>query len=155
MEKDHVMKLSELFSHWETIRTEMIDGVSALTQDQLDWKPSGWNSSIADLLRHISEAELWWLGDVVLKKNIYRDLTADLAPDLESIIKELETSHKYVLDALLPKTVESLNEVYQIPKSEEKRSFQWILWHTIEHEMRHRGQIFMMMRLQGVAPPNV
>ena len=149
------MILSDLFSHWETIRTEMIGGVSALTQGQLNWVPSGWKNSIADLLRHISEAELWWLGNVVLKENNYRDLTATLAPELKSIIKELEISHKYVIDVLKSKTIDNLNEICNVPESDEKLSLQWILWHTIEHEMRHCGQIFMLMRMQGIAPPNV
>ena len=149
------MRLFDLFSHWETIRTEMIDGISALTQEQIDWIPSGWKNSIADLLRHISEAELWWLGNVVLKKNNYRDLTAALAPDSQSIINELENSHKYVLDVLNSKTIDNLNEICNVPESDEKLSLQWILWHTIEHEMRHRGQIFMLMRMQGITPPNV
>ncbi len=149
------MILADLFSHWETIRSEMIDGVSALTQEQLDWIPTGWKNSIADLLRHISEAELWWLGNVVLKENNYRDLTATLAPDLKAIIKELEISHNYVLDVLKSKTFDNFKEIFQIPGSEKKQSFQWILWHTIEHEMRHRGQIFMLMRMQGITPPNV
>ena len=154
------MILSKLFSHWETIRAEMIKGVGPLNQQQLDWVPPGWKNSIADLMRHISETELWWIGNVVLKKNNYRDLTASMAPDLKSIINELEISHKYVLDTLESKSIDNLNEIIEIPESEEKQSlhsrcYLWILWHTIEHEMRHRGQIFMLMRLQGIAPPNV
>ncbi|MCP4705382.1 MAG: DinB family protein [candidate division Zixibacteria bacterium] len=149
------MKLSDLFSHWETIRNEMIEGIGSLTQRQLDWKPSGWKSSIADLLRHISETELWWIGNVVLRKDNYQDLTASMAPDLKSIIKELEVSHRYVFELVNSKTIDNLDEIFKIPKSDEKLGLKWILWHTIEHEMRHRGQIFMIMRLQGIAPPNV
>lgn len=149
------MILSDLFSHWETIRTEMIEGVGSLTQQQLDWIPPGGLNSIADLLRHISETELWWIGNVVLKKNNYRDLAASMAPDLKSIIRELEISHKYVLDLVNSKTIDNLDEAYKIPEVKETFNLKWIIWHTIEHEMRHRGQIFMLMRLQGIAPPHV
>ena len=149
------MKLSEIFSDWERIRREMIEGVSSLTQDQLDWIPEGGKSSIADLLRHISEAELWWLGQVVLGKTRYRDLTPQMAPEITSIVNELQESHKFVLEALEINTVDDWNKKKYSPRPEEVLSLKDIAWHTIEHEMRHRGQIFMLMRLQGIKPPNV
>ncbi|MCX6827987.1 MAG: DinB family protein [candidate division Zixibacteria bacterium] len=149
------MKLSEIFSDWERIRLEMIEGVSSLTQDQLDWIPEGGKSSIADLLRHISEAELWWFGQVVLEKARYRDLTPKMAPEITSIVNELQESHKFVLEALEINTVDDWNKKKYSPRPEEVLSLKDIAWHTIEHEMRHRGQIFMLMRLQGIKPPNV
>ncbi len=148
-------KLSDFFSHWDVIRTELIEGVNPLTQEQLDWIPPGGLSSIGDLLRHISEVELWWIGNVVMKNFNYRDLTASLAPNLDTIIKELKISHEYTANLLNSKTIDCLNEIYRIPERNKSYSLGWILWHTIEHEMRHRGQIFLLMRLQGITPPNV
>jgi uncharacterized damage-inducible protein DinB len=29
----------------------------------------------------------------------------------------------------------------------------WFIWHVIDHEFHHRGQIFRMMRFIGVDPP--
>ena len=126
-----------------------------LTQAHLDWLPPGGKNSIGDLLRHISETEIWWIHHVVLKNADYHDLTREMAPDIDSILTELEKSHKYVLEVLESKTIDHFDEIYTIPDFKETFSLYWILWHTIEHEMRHRGQIFMMMRLQGIAPPNV
>lgn len=87
------MKLSRLFGEWERIRREMIDAVRPLIIEQLNWLPDGGLSSIGDLLRHIAETETWWFGNVILKKDNYRDLTRETAPDLDTIIKELEKSH--------------------------------------------------------------
>jgi uncharacterized damage-inducible protein DinB len=155
MEKDSFMKLSEIFSDWERIRREMIEGVSSLTREQLDWIPQGGKSSIADLLRHISETELWWFGQVVLGKAEYRDLTPQMAPEITNIVNELQATHKFVREALEINSVENWNEKRYSPRPEEVLSLKDIAWHTIEHEMRHRGQIFMLMRLQGIKPPNV
>jgi uncharacterized damage-inducible protein DinB len=148
-------RLRDIFSHWDVICAELIDGVGSLTQKQLDWIPPGGLSSIGDLLRHISETELWWIGNVVLKNFNYRDLTSTLAPNLNAIIGELQISHNYTIDLLNSKTVDCLNETYRIPEISQSYSLGWILWHTIEHEMRHRGQIFLLMRLQGITPPHV
>jgi len=149
------VKLSELFSDWERIRKEMVNAVRPLTKAQLDWKPEGGLNSIADLLRHISEAELWWFGNVILSKKNYRNLTAEMAPDIDSILTELERNHEYVTEVMHSMTIENLDGKYRRPKSDEVLSLKDIAFHTFEHEARHRGQIFMLMRLQGIAPPNV
>ena len=149
------MKLSELFADWQRIRKEMIGAVKSLTQEQLDWKPEGGLHSIADLLRHISETELGWLGDFILNKIEYRDLTPQMAPDIDSILDGLEKSHTYVLDVLQLENIDSLGKKYKHPDTDEVLTLKDVIFHTFEHEARHRGQIFMLMRLQGIAPPNV
>ena len=37
----------------------------------------------------------------------------------------------------------------------EKVSKRWLVWHVVEHQARHRGQIFMLMRMQGIEVPDV
>jgi uncharacterized damage-inducible protein DinB len=37
----------------------------------------------------------------------------------------------------------------------EKNSKRWLVWHVVEHQARHRGQIFMLMRMQGIEVPDV
>ncbi len=151
------LKLSEVFDHWEIIRQELIEGVKKLTNEQLDWKPEGGKSSIGALLRHIAETENFWYGRVVLG-NEYRDIEKDDAPDIVSIMGELEKSHRAVLNILDKNTIEEWQQktyTYKWDEGEETFTLKWITWHLIEHEMRHRGQIFMLMRLQGLVPPNV
>jgi uncharacterized damage-inducible protein DinB len=110
MEKDFVMTLSEVFSEWERIRKETIDGVSSLGQTELD---------------------------------------------MESIKNELYTSHQYVIEGIANSDTGQWDEKIYSPRPGEMLSLKDIAWHTIEHEMRHHGQIFMLMRLQGIKPPNV
>jgi len=31
----------------------------------------------------------------------------------------------------------------------------WLAWHVVEHQARHRGQIFMLLRMQGIEVPDV
>jgi len=148
------MRLSELFSKWESVRSQLIDAVRPLTRGQIDWLPEGGLNSIGDLLRHIAETENWWFGHLIMGKE-YADITKDQAPDLDSIFAELEKSHAQVLEILQKETIDSWeNKLYKLPNDEEMK-LRVIVWHVFEHEARHRGQIFMMMRLQGIAPPRV
>ncbi len=156
MAETNDVKVSELFRQWKVVRSEMIDAVRPLTVEQLDWLPEGGKNSIGDLLRHISETEHWWFGDVVLGGGTYRDVTRDMAPDIDTIIKTLEHSfHEYTLKVLESHRVSDFESKYKIPGEDYQVTLLWVCQHVFEHECRHRGQILMMMRLQGMTPPNV
>ena len=147
------IKLYSLFSDWESIRQEMIDGVSDLKKDQLNYIPPGGLNSIAGLLRHIAETENWWVGDVILGIP-YKDITREDAPGIRQILACLEKSHEQVVHVLKAATTDTWDKVYKIPQGH-SFTLRWIVWHLFEHECRHRGQIFMLMRLQDIEPPNV
>jgi hypothetical protein len=36
-----------------------------------------------------------------------------------------------------------------------KVSKRWLVWHVVEHQARHRGQIFMLLHMQGLEVPHV
>jgi uncharacterized damage-inducible protein DinB len=150
-----VVKLSDLFSIWETVRRQMVDAVQVLDEKQLDWLPEGGKNSIGDLLRHIAEIENWWFGVVILKQKKLRSVTRESAPGIADILKELEFSHKQVTGVLEKETIESWDKKDYKFESGEVLTMRQIVWHVAEHEMRHRGQIFMIMRLQGLTPPHV
>ncbi|MCX6826800.1 MAG: hypothetical protein NTV06_06015, partial [candidate division Zixibacteria bacterium] len=59
------------------------------------------------------------------------------------------------LEALSSATTDDWDDRKFSYRPEKVMSLKQIAWHTIEHEMRHRGQIFMLMRLQGINPPEV
>ena len=31
----------------------------------------------------------------------------------------------------------------------------WIVWHVLEHEIHHRGEIFLMLGLMGMEAPDI
>jgi uncharacterized damage-inducible protein DinB len=127
-----------------------------MTVSQLDWVPEGGKNSIGDLLRHISETELWWFGNVILGNDNYKDLTKEAAPDIDSILTHLEKNHELVIQVLEKETTDTwTGKKFRVEWRDEDLILRDIVWHVAEHEMRHRGQIMMMMRLQGIVPPVV
>ena len=149
------MKLSDLFSKWEMVRKQMVDAVRPLSQGQLDWLPEGGKNTVGDLLRHIAEVENWWFGMVVSGHTRLIEVNGENAPGMDSIFEALEKSHRLVTDILSEESTETWETKTYTMEEIETLTLRQIVWHVAEHEMRHRGQIFMMMRLQGIAPPNV
>ncbi|UCD17565.1 MAG: DinB family protein, partial [Candidatus Zixiibacteriota bacterium] len=116
----------------------------------------GGKNSIGDLLRHISGAERWWFDAVITGGSFGKDLPRDEAPAADIIVRKLNESHRLVVQVLKRETIDDWEKKsFKVPIRDEVLTLREITWHVAEHEMRHRGQIFMMMRLQGITPPNV
>ncbi len=153
------MKLSDVFRNYFDVRRELVEAVSDLTQEQLDWVPPGHTNSIGWLLAHIAEAEFWWIR-VVAEQEIPYSKEAfapfEQAKTLDEIFPLLEENHAAMKAWLDKATVEQWDEVsYDVPKRDRQVSMRWIAEHVIEHQARHRGQIFMMMHMQGLPVPRV
>lgn len=151
------MKLSDLFSNYFTVRAEMVEAVKDLTQQQLDWTPPNHPASIGKLLAHIAECEYGWITCVALKKEANPDFTRfEKARTLPEILALLDQNHTEFTEYLNAEDIEDWDRIfYQLPESTEKVSKRWLVWHVVEHQARHRGQIFMLMRMQGIKVPDV
>ena len=153
------MKLSELFSNYYTVRAEMVDAVRNLSQSQFDWHPPDHTNSIGRLLAHIAETEYWWISIVAQKKTSPTEADFDRFEKARQPDDILALLDKYLAETrtyLEREEIENWDDVfYDVEGRDTKVSKRWLVWHVVEHQARHRGQIFMLMRMQGVDVPHV
>lgn len=153
------MKLSDLFSNYFEVRTEMIEGTRLLTEEQLAWTAPNHTNSVGKLLEHIAETECWWISIIATKS-----ITEEEA-DLEGFEKKMSSEklfallEKYFLETrrfLEANDSSSWDTImYDVPGRSKPVSLRWLAWHVVEHQARHRGQIFMLMRMQSLEVPAV
>ena len=150
------MQLAKFFSNYFTIRMELLEAVKELSQEQFDWKPENHPNCIGQLLAHIAECEYYWI-DVVARRKID-------SPDFErfekarvkqEVLALLDEGFEILSDFLQSEDIDDWDEVFYQMEGEEKVSKRWLVWHVIEHQARHRGQIFMLMRMQDLKVPHV
>ena len=161
-------QLSLLWWMLEDVRKVTLRGIEGLTKEQLFQYPMGGEYPIGAYLMHLAEAEVYWLQvisgskvDVDIKKKIYYGKWFDPSKgEVEGPIKPLEV--KDYLEALrevrellrnyifIMKDIE-LEEiiVQKWEGGEEKIPKKWIIYHLIEHEAHHRGQMMMLIRKAG------
>jgi len=61
-----------------------------------------------------------------------------------------------VVEWLRDTPVSHLNQKLPMPYTDfPYATMNWIIYHVMEQEIHHRGQIFMLMRLQGLTPPEL
>ena len=151
------MTLSEFFSNYFTVRDELRVAVRDLTPEQLAWTCHQHPGSVGQLLGHIAENEAFWISAVAKGETVdfsrFENLTG--REDLLAVVDEYAGVMR---DFLEHEHIENWDRVfyrYVEDNQEEKFSQRWLIWHVVEHQARHRGQIFMLMRMQGLDVPNV
>jgi uncharacterized damage-inducible protein DinB len=109
--------------------------------------------SFGRLFCHIASAVDFWMTRVIRDGSQYRELTLRNCPSKERIRKELDRSYERIV-AYLNEPAEVLDRKHRYQR---RYSFaaRWVMWHLLEHEIRHRAQIFSYMRMNGIAPPQI
>lgn len=152
----------------EDVRKETLEGVSHLTKAQLFQNPIEGEFPIGAYLMHLAECDISWLETIsgipqleVLKKRSFFDKWYD--PSGESVppkepleVKEyfetIALARKNFLDYISTLADSELEENINIKGSRGEMNFskKWIIYHILEHEAHHRGQMFMLIRKAGL-----
>ena len=69
------------------------------------------------------------------------------------LVSGLETTWQMIQDALARWTTADLEYIFQdtYQGEEYKLSRQWIIWHVIEHDLHHGGELSYSLGMHGVA----
>ncbi len=143
------MKVREVFQHWDEIREGLINTIKAMDPQHLEIKPVQDAMTIGDIFRHIAGAEVHWIQKVIQGSwNINAHFHKDKYSSRDDIIQLLNDAHTSTLDLLDFLKFSDLKKVCVSPRGE-KFSIYWTVWHVIEHEIHHKGQIFRDLRNIG------
>jgi len=161
----------QLFLLWwmlEDVRKVTLRDIEGLTKEQLFQSPMEGEYPIGSYLMHLAEAEVYWLQvisgskvDMEIKKKIYYDKwfnpsknevegpqkPLDVNEYIEALREVRELLRNYIFTM---KDVELEDIIVQKWESgEEKIPKKWIIYHLIEHEAHHRGQMILLLRKAG------
>jgi uncharacterized damage-inducible protein DinB len=125
--------------------------------EKLFVKLSSFNDkSISDLLVHITHVYTLWLGQFALKREVtFAD--SDKINSLEMLQQLYENVNKLVGEFLKHAEQTSGKEISGEAGSPPQRIIRSpfeIFTHVITHEFHHKGQILIMGRQLGLAPPD-
>jgi len=143
------MKPSEMFSHWDQVRGSLLVMIDRFNQEDLTFSPFKDSWSVGQIMLHIADCEDNWLHGVVrqeVKPWIFYGL-ADY-PSREAIREMLERAHNRTIAFLDSLEEDDLDKVYKISDGE-SYTLRWIIWHVLEHEIHHRGELSLALGLLG------
>ena len=148
------MDAKELFGHWNEVRSGLLAALDKITDAQLDFAPREGLWSLRETVVHIAGTEDGWLRHFTANRwHEHAPQAADF-PTINTLKELLAQQHAITEAQFAIDADETLAQVCQLPYGAQE-TMGWAVWHVLEHEIHHRGEIFLMLGLMGIEAPDV
>ena len=144
------MKPRKIFAHWSQVREELYATINLFEDSELSFMPYNGSWSAGQIMLHIASAEEGWLRYVVT-----RDLPAwpdhykiENYPTRKDIIYALDDVYTWTQGYIKGLDETDLDRLIETPWGEHI-TLGWILWHVVEHEIHHRGELSLILGILG------
>ena len=144
---------AEFVRYFDRVRQRTLHVLACVPPERLEWRPGEGAFSFADLIRHLGAIERWMFAENALRRpSRYPGHGAELSAPYDDDLAYLAAMHAEALTIFGRLSTEDLDARCVTPGGAEIPVWKW-LRSMIEHEVHHRGQIYLMLRLLGVETP--
>jgi uncharacterized damage-inducible protein DinB len=157
---EQAFSLITLHQYWENYQQRFIATITPLSSEQLALPVASHHWPIGELLAHMIGARFWWF---------HRWMGEEEPPDLvdwgdekdmreaASLVSAFELTWHMISPALSRWTAADLEHLFPPPaavaEEESAHTREWIVWHVLEHEIHHGGELSLALGgygLQGI-----
>ncbi len=139
--------------YFENVRARTARVVACIPPERIDWRPAEGMFSFADLIRHLAATERLMFGEnAQCKPSRYPGHGPELADGYDDVMEYFRRIHAETVEIVSKLSAEDLARRCTTPGGTSLLVWKW-LRSMIEHEVHHRGQIYLMLRLVGVPTP--
>jgi uncharacterized damage-inducible protein DinB len=134
--------------HQRTLRV-----VRCIPPDKLDWSYAPGKFTLGDLVRHIAAIERHMFAENVQgKPSRYPGCGKELADGYDEVVQFMERMHRESVEIFSRLGPDDLDRKCETPGGAPITVWKW-LRSMVEHEIHHRGQIYLYLAMLGVATP--
>ena len=147
-------ELEDLLEHLARYRAVTLQVLDCVTDEDLAWRPGADHYSLGQQLVHIAQAEDYQVHG--LFENDWDDERVRLpriVEDRDWVWKYFERVRRYTLERIEGMEPERLGSMPPVPEMPVPWSLRSGLWFVLEHELHHKGQIWLYLRQMDITPP--
>ena len=148
------MHTVDVLPHWAEVRKNLLAALDKLTDEQLGFEPRQPLWSLGTVACHIADTEEGWLRIAAGTFEGWPPYRIEDYPTVSAVKDLLAAVHERTL-ALLAGWSDADLDVQVTAPWGHPHTRRWIIWHVLEHEIHHRGEIFLMLGLMGMEAPDV
>lgn len=147
------MKRDEFLDYFERVRERTMRVVKHVPPDRVDWTYRDGKFTLGDLMRHLATIERWMFAENAMRKpSVYPGHGRELADGYDAIVDYMQRMHAESMEIFRALTDADFDAKCMTPGGAELRVGKW-LRSMIEHEVHHRGQIYLYLSMLGVETP--
>jgi uncharacterized damage-inducible protein DinB len=164
--------LRTLYDGWANYQDLLIGAIEGLTPEQVGLRPAPKLWTIWQLAGHMAGARSYWFQDVLGEgdaalRDMFR-VTSTTVPDLPlsdagweddedhprgaaELVDALRQTWAMVHGCLQRWTADDLVAAFPRPsRPDRKVTRQWVIWHLMEHDLHHGGEISLILGMHGL-----
>jgi uncharacterized damage-inducible protein DinB len=150
-----VTSVAPLLDYWEKVRGRTQRLVDLIPEDRVEWTWQPGKFTLGDLVRHLAAIERYMYAENAARRpSRYPGHGRELADGLPAVRAFLGRCHAETVEILRGLSDADLREKCVTPAGATLSVGKWLRL-MVEHEIHHRGQIYMALGLLGVATPPI
>jgi len=148
-----IQDIDGFLSYVDSVRGRTRRVVAVIPPDRIEWTHRVGAFTLGDIVRHIGATERYMFAETARgNTSKYRGHGRDLADGYDAVVAYLDRTHEEALDIYRSLTPETLAGRCTTPAGTSITTWKW-LRAMVEHEIHHRGQLYLMLGMLGVATP--
>jgi uncharacterized damage-inducible protein DinB len=148
-----IRSVTQFLEYWDSLRGRTRRVVVCIPPERIEWTHRPGAFTLGDLVRHLATIERYMYAETVAgRPSRYPGCGRELADGYEAVLgyfDRLDREARAIIGAL---TDADLARKCQTPAGVGITTWKW-LRAMCEHEAHHRGQIYLMLGMLGVATP--
>jgi uncharacterized damage-inducible protein DinB len=148
-----IRSIQPFLQYFGNVRERTMRVARCIPVEKIDWSYAPGKFTLGDLLRHIAVTERYMFAENIQgHTSRYSTHGKELAYDRDDILALVERLHAESMDIFSRLSDASLQEKCVNPGGTEITRWKWMR-SMVEHEIHHRGQIYLYLAILGVPTP--
>jgi uncharacterized damage-inducible protein DinB len=149
-----------MYPGWDAYQELLVMAIAPLTPEQLTLRSAPHLRAIGQNCQHIIGGRVRWcnwvmgMGDEAFAAMAEWDRSGMPERSADELVSGLRSSWQVLHDALQSMDPADLDRIYpnvdREPDEPEEFSGRWIIWHLIEHDVFHGGEISQILGMHGL-----
>lgn len=150
-----------VYTGWETYQSRLVAALAALTGEQLELRAAPHMRSIEEIVTHMIGARARWMQideDAAGFAEFARwDSPSMPVRSAAELARGLETTSRLMQEAVARWTPAQWQETYPGEEPDEPREItrHWVVWHLLEHDLHHGGEVSLTLGIHGCPAPDL
>jgi uncharacterized damage-inducible protein DinB len=150
--------LATVYQGWQGYSRQLTQAIAPLSAQQLELRAAPHLRSIGELAEHIIGGRFHWMHGVLGQTNaeiaaFVTEIDAVQTMSADQLVRGLNMTRSLIDDRIAHWTAAELAEPITVTRGETERTFtrQWVIWHLIEHDLHHGGELSYSLGIHHLA----
>lgn len=148
-----IRSVAQFVEYWDSVRGRTRRVIACIPPDRVEWTHRPGRFTLGDLVRHLATIERYMYAETVSgRPSAYPGCGRELAEGYDAVIAYFERlgAESRAIFAALPDV--ALLRKCRTPAGSAITTWKWLRT-MVEHEVHHRGQLYLMLGMLDVTTP--